>query len=148
MNDKRKNNRGGARKGAGRKKGVGITYDIQKYCNNMINEMLKDDAIRLKATKQLSMTFDDEKEDYLYIIKSDKTYKIGYSTNWKKREKSYKTHIPTYELIYLLKSYCSFELESDLHLMFEYKREHGEWFNLSNEDVLKAISYCSNKINL
>lgn len=141
-------NHGGARKGAGRKKGIGISNDIRKYCDKMIIEMLKDDAIRFKATKQLSMTFENESEDYLYIIQSDNSYKIGFSSNWKRREKSYKTHLPTYKLIYLVKSFSCFELENDLHLMFDNKRKQGEWFELSNEEVIKAISYCSNKISL
>ena len=144
---KTKNNHGGARKGAGRKKGIGISNDIKRYCDEMITKMLKDESIRLKATKQLSMTFEDEKNDYLYIIQSWKSYKIGFSTNWKKREKSYKTHLPSYKLIYLVKSFSCFELENDLHKMFEHKINQGEWFNLSSEELLKAISYCSNKIN-
>ena len=137
---------GGARKGAGRKKGIGITFEIQNHCYKFITELLRDDAIKLKATKQLALTFEEEKEDYLYIIRSNEKYKIGYSSNWKKRSKSYKTHLPEYKLIYLLKSVNSFDLENDLHLMFENKRVQGEWFSLCESDIIRAISHCSNKI--
>ena len=66
--DKRKNN-GGARKGAGRKKGIGLTSEILgKHCYNFMVELLKDDAIKTKAIKQLSLFNNEVKdEDYLYI---------------------------------------------------------------------------------
>jgi hypothetical protein len=139
---------GGARKGGGRKKGVGITFDIQKHCYDFMENLLKDDAIKLKATKQLALSFDDEKSnnDVLYIIKTDDKYKIGFSTNWEKREKSYKTHSPNHKVIYLLKTHKAFDLEGKLHLMFNTKNIQGEWFELDNEDLLKAVLYCSKEV--
>ena len=111
----------------------------------MIRDMLMDDAIRLKATRQLSLALDAESETYLYIVKNSGLFKIGYSKNWNKREKSYKTHLPSYELVYLLKSFNSFELEGELHILFDKNRVKGEWFNLTDAEVLKAISICSLK---
>lgn len=140
-------NYGGARKGAGRKKGIGITNDIKKLCQGFIEEMLKNDAIKLKMTKQLSLMYEDEKkEDYLYIIKNNEYYKIGYSSNFSKRIKSYKTHLGGVELVYLTKQYNCFELENEIHDMFTHKRLTGEWFELDEEELIEIISYCSSKI--
>ena len=144
--DGRKNN--GGHRNAGRKKGVGFTFEIQKHCYDFMESLLKDDAIRLKATKQLALSFEDEKNnnDVLYIIKIEGKYKIGFSSDWNKRKTSYKTHSPTYEVIYLLKSEKSFDLECKLHLMFNTKNIQGEWFDLDNEDLLKAVLYCSKEV--
>ena len=139
--DKRKFN--GGHKNVGRKKGVGITFDIQKHCFNFISEMLKDDAIKLKATKQLAEIDLIKKQDYLYIIENNGLYKIGYTSDWNKRYKNYKTHLGEVNLIYLTNQDDCFELEVELHKMFILYRETGEWFNLNNDDLFKAISYCS-----
>ena len=143
------NNHGGARRGSGRKKGVGITTEIQKHCYNFMVDLLKDEAIKNKALKQLSF-FEDKEElsvDYLYILKNNGLYKIGYSSNWDKRYKAYKTHLGVVDLVYLARTKDSFDLEEKLHLMFKEKRVTGEWFELSNEDLLTAISYCSSNLN-
>jgi len=144
MSDGRRNN--GGNKNAGRKKGIGISYDIQKHCNNFIVELLKDEAIKAKAIRQMSLMFEEDKEDYLYIIKNGLYYKIGASSNWSKRYKNYKTHLGVVNLVYVSKQKDSFILESYLHNLFKDKRLNGEWFNLSNEDVLNCISYCSSTI--
>jgi len=145
--DKRKNNGGGYRN-QGRKKGIGISFDIKRHCDNMIREMLKDDAIRLKATNQLCLSlFEEKKESYLYIIKTNEKYKIGFTKNWNNRKKSYETHLPEYKIIYLIKILDAFNLEEYLHLLFKDKKVKGEWFNLSNEDIISAVTYCSKKIS-
>ena len=140
------NKRGGARKGSGRKKGIGITNDIQRHCYKMIEEMLINDAIKLKATKQLALSFEDIKDNYLYIIENSGKHKIGYSSNWNKRKKMYEVHTPEFNLIYLVKNKDAFEFERYLHLIFKDKTIQGEWFNLTQEDLIKAISYCSKRI--
>tara|TARA_R110000851_G_scaffold239896_1_gene392598 strand:+ start:287 stop:727 length:441 start_codon:yes stop_codon:yes gene_type:complete len=144
--DNRKNNRGGARKGAGRKKGIGLTYEIQKHCQKFVEELLNEDAIRLKLTQQLAENKNEISLEYLYIIENNKKYKIGYSSNFKKRLKNYKTHLGEVNLIYLTKQKNCFNLESDIHEMFESKNISGEWFNLDNDDIFKIIAHCSNKI--
>ena len=142
--DKRKFN--GGHKNAGRKKGVGITFDIQKHCFNFISEILKDDAIRLKAITQLSEIDVIEKQSYLYIIENNGLYKIGYTSNWSKRYQTYKTHLGEVNLIYLTKQNNCFDLETYLHDCFLLKRKTGEWFKMSKSNLIESISYCSSKI--
>jgi hypothetical protein len=142
--DKRQFN--GGHKNAGRKKGVGITFEIQKHCFNFIQELLKDEAIRLKATKQIAEIELSNKESYLYIIRNNGFYKIGYTSDWKKRFQNYRTHLGDVNLIYLTKQLDCFDLESELHILFKDKRNTGEWFSLDQNDLLKAINFCSSKI--
>ena len=142
--DKRKFN--GGHKNAGRKKGVGITFEIQKHCFNFMQELLKDDAIRLKATKELAEIEEVIKQDYLYIIENNGLYKIGYTSDWKKRLQQYKTHLGLVNVIYLTKQIDCFYLESELHILFKDKRDIGEWFSLNRNDLFDAIKFCSSKI--
>ncbi len=62
------NNWGGAREGSGRKKGIGLSFTIQKHCQSFIEEILKDEAIKRKAIKQLETNY-KKVEHYIYIIK-------------------------------------------------------------------------------
>tara|TARA_R110000851_G_scaffold291782_1_gene446188 strand:+ start:97 stop:531 length:435 start_codon:yes stop_codon:yes gene_type:complete len=142
--DKRKFN--GGHKNAGRKKGVGITFEIQKHCFNFMQELLKDDAIRLKATKELAEIEEVVKQDYLYIIENNGLYKIGYTSDWKKRLQQYKTHLGLVNVIYLTKQIDCFYLESELHILFKDKRDIGEWFSLNSNELFYAIKFCSSKI--
>jgi len=141
---------GGARIGAGRKKGLGISFDIQKYCEEFIIELLQNEAIKKKAIKQLNEHFDSEinqNNGYVYIIKSSNLYKIGYSSNWKKRKQSYDTHNPEYKLVFLYKGNNAFKVESYLHKKYYSKNINGEWFNLLDSDIIDIVSYCSCLIN-
>jgi len=152
MEDGRKKH-GGLRKGAGRKKGTknALSILIQKECEILINNLLLNEAIKFKATKQLSLSLDsvnEIKEEYLYVIKNKGIFKIGYTTNWKKRYQAYKTHSGFVELVYLTKQYNCFEIEHQLHNMFKEKRfGEGEWYNLNEKDLFKIIKYCSDRIN-
>lgn len=144
--DGRKNN-GGARKNAGRKKGIGISFTIKKHCEDFIFKLLEDEAIKLKVIKDVQKSlFEKDKEDYLYIMKNNETYKIGYSSNFNKRLKNYKVHLGNVEIIYIHKGFNCFELESELHNTFKNKKIRGEWFELNEKDILKAIKICSQSL--
>ena len=142
-NDGRKNN--GVNRNAGRKKGIGIANDIKKHCEAFINTLLLDDAIKLKATKQISFNITETK-DYLYIIKNESKYKIGFTSDIKKRYNNYKSHLGSVNLIYVYESFESNKLELFLHEKYKKQRVIGEYFNLSDKDLLDIISYCS-KLN-
>jgi hypothetical protein len=143
-----KSKRGGARKGAGRKKGIGMAYDIQKACENFIVELLKDDAIKNKALRQVEQKISKEIEDesYLYIIKDGSRYKIGHSYDYKKRMKNFSTYLPNFETVYLSRHKKAFEMEERLHKEFENCKIEGEWFELDSEHILIASKICSDII--
>ena len=132
-------NHGGARKNAGRKKGIGITYDIQRYCEIFINQILKDEAIRNKAIKQLELNLESNMES-VYVIESNGNYKIGFSSNFKKRIKSYKTHLPDFNVVINVECDNAFNIESFLHDEFSECRLKGEWFYLDQTDLVKCLS--------
>lgn len=82
---------------------------------------------------------------YIYILKDIQIsglYKIGKTRNPVERMKAFGVQLPfAVELIHVIKCYSADEVERRLHSRFASKRERGEWFALSDEDVagLKLI---------
>lgn len=73
----------------------------------------------------------------IYLIESNNSYKIGYTTDLQKRLKAYKTHNPTFELI-TYKDGTQIDETNLLNLLKEYKIEN-EWFK-KDEEVLKTFN--------
>jgi hypothetical protein len=145
--------KGGARPGAGRKKKhIKIADVIKDHCHNFIVEMMKDKEIYNRANREVQTLIEFEEdckinEDYIYLIKSNGLYKIGYTTNLKSRLNDYKVHFGLVELIYVYKGFNCYELETILHNLVMDKNHRGEWFELNNNDVISIVSYCSKLIN-
>jgi len=137
---------GGARFGAGRKKGIGLTYDIQKHCQKFIIELLKNEAIKLVATQQISKIVAKEKKEKscVYIIESSGLIKIGYSSNFKKRIKNYKTHNNNLNILCVHETEDAFKIEEKLHKKYKVNCVNGEWFDLSIYDLYDILNYLNN----
>lgn len=146
--DRRRNN-GGRRKGAGRKKGIGMSYDIKKHCDNFMMEMFKDEAIRNKALKQVEQSIsknENTNKGIVYIISTqDNLYKIGYTSDLNKRIKNYNAHNLNSNLVFYIQSEFAFDLEGLAHKFLLPFNEGGEWFRLNEQNLIKAISYISNE---
>ena len=140
--------RGGARKGAGRKQGIGLTYTIRKECSVLIENLLQDELFKNKAIQQyININKEEDTEDYFYILKSDNKYKFGYSSNISKRLKVYKTHNIGIKVLCILKAKDCFELESNMiSLYLENRIDNTEWFNFNNEELISVLDYI-NTIN-
>ncbi len=68
-----------------------------------------------------------------YILKSNNLYKIGKTKDIEQRLKSYHIHSPGFQLIRLIES----DIEKELHNLYKVKRKKGEWFKLTEEDILE-----------
>ena len=143
MEIQKRKSQGGARKGAGRKKGIGLSYTIKKECSILIENLLKDELFKSKAIQQLlDLKENSETEDYFYILKSENKYKFGYSSNFNKRIKVYKTHNIDIKVILVLKANNCFELESNMIIMYDKNRiDNTEWFNFNNEELFYILDY-------
>jgi predicted GIY-YIG superfamily endonuclease len=138
---------GGARLGAGRKKGIGVTSSIEKHVYKFVVELLQDDLVRAKAVKQLALSFDSEQEQYLYIIKNGKLYKVGYSSNFKNRIKNYKAHLGKVDVILLYKTDKAFEIEAEFHQnQLDALGVNSEWYEFSESQLENAIRYLTQKV--
>jgi hypothetical protein len=74
---------------------------------------------------------------YVYLIKADNgLYKIGKSKNLHARINEFGVKLPVKtELIHSIANSDFSTLELELHERFSDKREHGEWFRLSESDI-------------
>lgn len=79
---------------------------------------------------------------FIYMMKSNLTgfIKIGKSKKPKARERTLQSEDPLLEMIFTSPLVDSVE-EFELHQMFSDKRVRGEWFNLTNEDVIFIKKY-------
>ena len=74
---------------------------------------------------------------YVYLVKSGKLYKIGFSENhWRRKSE---LHKQTSEGITEIHTIAAIDdalgIEKYWHEQFKGKRQHGEWFALSTEDI-------------
>jgi len=85
-------------------------------------------------------------EPLVYLLKANNRYKIGMTSNLKKRFINVQAHCPyLLELIWTLRTKDYKKLEKSLHNIYKSKRIHYEWFILSDDDVNEIISI--NEIN-
>lgn len=74
----------------------------------------------------------------VYILKTGKNlYKIGKTHDLQRRLASYHTHLPI--LFRVVRQYPALnmaQLEESLHIVFQHKRIKGEWFQLTDQDLI------------
>jgi hypothetical protein len=74
----------------------------------------------------------------VYILKTGKNhYKIGKTQDLQKRLSAYQTHLPV--VFRIIRQYLADnmnELEEGLHIAFQHKRVKGEWFELTEGDLV------------
>jgi len=76
------------------------------------------------------------KEPVVYLFKANDRYKIGMTSNLKKRFINVQAHCPyLLELVWTLKTNNHRKIEKSLHSIFKNKRIHFEWFELLDDDV-------------
>lgn len=64
----------------------------------------------------------------IYVIESGEYFKVGYSSNFKKRLESYATHSPTFKVVHTLNGDKS--LEKFIHTSLKEHSYNREWFNI------------------
>ncbi len=69
-----------------------------------------------------------------YLMKDESTgqTKIGKSRTPKRRERTLQAEKPTISLLYV----CDYDVENELHKQYADKRTRGEWFALTDEDIM------------
>lgn len=81
----------------------------------------------------------------VYLLKCNEFYKIGRSNSILNRIDSMRTGNPyEIELLFFARTDKDLEVEKMLHNKFEAKRVRGEWFKLSNEDLIEFENILSN----
>tara|TARA_R110002012_G_C11264014_1_gene568466 strand:+ start:44 stop:502 length:459 start_codon:yes stop_codon:yes gene_type:complete len=145
-NEDNNSNWGGARKGAGRKKGslnLKISNEIKGYCEEFIIKLLSNELIKNKAEKQIKKNKKNIKE-FVYVVKSGGLTKIGYTTNFEKRYSHYLIHNPSLKILLLREHKQAFLIETNLHSKYNKKRKTSEWFRLTNKEIIEALNIINN----
>lgn len=100
-----------------------------------------DDATAPRPTRDMKPVVRDwSPGGFVYFVKCGQFYKIGRAKNLKQR--LYGIQFP--EKPRLIKAVRCLEygfLEKAMHALFAHKRTHGEWFDLSVDEVLQAKQY-------
>jgi predicted GIY-YIG superfamily endonuclease len=80
---------------------------------------------------------------YVYVMECKRVgyFKIGYTNNISSRLKQLKTANPTIQITYYQKVNNMFELETFLHERFKNKKVKGEWFDLTNAEIVDIIDF-------
>jgi hypothetical protein len=75
--------------------------------------------------------------NHVYLIRAaNSLYKIGFASNIERRFNTLRAQSPIpLELVLHFNGENARELERELHDKFSDKRHHGEWFELSDEDL-------------
>jgi len=96
---------------------------------------------RFQDAKSLKASHSKAKPGIVYLIRENQGgfFKIGKSTDFKRRKSSLNLHLPVgYEVIHTINTQDIDRLERELHARFASKRMQGEWFDLTEEDVVSV----------
>lgn len=86
-----------------------------------------------------------ETPGFIYLLKSGVFYKIGKTTDLKKRFHQIKLQLPfSVELVRSCKVPDMNEMESHYHGAFSEQRRNGEWFELTDRQIQQFIRDCEN----
>jgi hypothetical protein len=119
---------------------------VRDYCSSReefadVFVILTKEAVSANTIDEETETFTTFKKQsaagYVYLVKSGKLYKIGFSENhWRRKSE---LHKQTSEGITEIHTIAAIDdapgIEKYWHERFKEKRQHGEWFDLSAEDV-------------
>jgi len=120
-----------------------IVHKIVEYCSNKIDyaDILEACQPIIDKINEIENLFDSNKKDNVgevYLIKSDKFYRIGRSIDTIRRGREISIQLPeTTIMIHKIKTDDPSGVESYWHRRFKDKRMRGDWFNLNSEDVKK-----------
>ena len=120
-----------------------------KICFNYLRDWyvynLEKDYEKLSKERKEFKKEREIKSRFIYIVKSDKYYKIGLAKNTNNRLQSFQTSTPKkVKLIFEKEVEDYVRVEKDLHKKFKKKRIRGEWFKLSKTDLDSAIKFLNN----
>ena len=116
------------------------SFDEENYRKKMIEKLEKGLQVQANGynAKKTTHTFiKDKRKEYVYLIKGENgRYKIGASYDPKQRLNQLKlSSSENHELIHIIETSNNYKLERELHTLFNNKKSHSEWFDLTEEDI-------------
>ena len=103
-----------------------VSPDVRAYANTIITAHLQPYA---------------HNPGFVYILKGDRYYKIGRTISPHKRLAQISPVLPfEVSMVGLIPAYDHLTAEFELHRLFEASRANGEWFILTDKDILSLES--------
>ncbi len=123
-----------------------LGIDIERIiddCKEQMNTIKKEEEREQKKILEENRKKLKEQEiGYIYLMKSDHGYKIGKSSKLPQRVKQIGIQLPfEHECIYSSKVKNYHKIEKFFHKHFSSKHINGEWFDLTEEDVVFIKAY-------
>lgn len=86
------------------------------------------------------------KKYFLYIMRNNRNayFKIGYSSNPKFREKTLQAEDPDITLVHSWE--CCKSIETKVHRKFKDNRLRGEWFKLTDKEMLNVLAFINEQL--
>lgn len=107
-------------------------YDISAH-----NELVTWKKTQHKSKSRLARCY-----GYIYCIRSGGLFKIGRTESPRTRLAKYRTENPLAFDVVLLAYVSDYRtVEGELTRRFSHKRDHGEWFQLEEEDVISIRKF-------
>ncbi len=104
--------------------------DVLALCRDYLKKSTPESA-SFEASPSAAISY-----GYVYLIKSGRHYKIGYTNSVGRREWGLGIKIPVPpKTVHVIKTDDPVGVEAYWHKRFDEKRGEGEWFNLSQQDI-------------
>lgn len=121
-----------------------VYSDEEIFFNNIIKDYI-DIGKEMIEDRRRNQEIRSSKDGYVYILHLGDYYKIGRTTNPEKRFGEYTKLMEQPKTICCVYVENYKQVEKELHLMFRNKNTNGEWFALSDEELIKAMKYIADR---
>lgn len=119
--------------------------DVARYTRSMIRDCVHGKWSRYsEAVQSLTGPPKDAKPGHIYVVKCGQLYKIGRSKKPAARIRSMQLPEPSQIVVTIETS--DPRLEKRLHAEYASKRQHGEWFRLSEADLIDIGVLARNQV--
>ncbi len=119
--------------------------DICPSCGHSFDKLKSKDKLTSTAKRtSLRTAARPSLDGFVYLIKSEKYFKIGKTNSFKRRYKEIKLQLPFDVVeIHKIQSNNIDLCEIHWHRHFSRKRTNGEWFQLNDADVSEFVAFQS-----
>lgn len=107
-----------------------------------------EEEIKAKRAEEKKNKISPGKKGFVYLIRAENgLYKIGKAKNVSTRLQPFSVHFPMkWDLVHSFRSNNYSDAEKNLHGVYAEKRDIGEWFKLSEEDVNHIMAIQDNQL--
>lgn len=107
---------------------------LARFCNSVSNDTIRAENHKrdmLFRRKRLNREKEHSEyiKGYIYILKCEDKYKIGFSKNVERRMKQLDTRPFNLELVFKFYSDIAYDIEHTLHTVYEKYKLDGEWYS-------------------